>query len=289
MKKFSFSINQKGVFLLSLMCLTYQPLIAHTTEEKPHEHHHSMKHAQQPPTVRFTIEKIVDDGGKKVVFFKLMDSKSNNPIRLADLKEVHTQKIHLLIIDNTLTDYSHVHPQPTSEPGVYRFQWQPTHKNSAYRAWADLVPIHTNKQQYVTADLLPGKSSTTIKADNKLSYESTINGYQFHLSFDAPLKVGKAAMGKITVTDSESKPIHTLEPIMGAFAHIVGFNNDLQTVVHIHPMGTEPNSEAARGGPELQFHIEPEKTGFTKVFAQVKINGQELYAPFGIFVENNKS
>ena len=52
------------------------------------------------------------------------------------------------------------------------------------------------------------------------------------------------------------------------------------------PMGKEPESDSERGGPQLEFHIEPESSGFIKLFAQIKINGKDIFAPFGLMVEN---
>ena len=39
---------------------------------------------------------------------------------------------------------------------------------------------------------------------------------------------------------------------------------------------------AERGGPKLEFHIEPEKAGFVKLFTQVRIGGEDIFAPLGI-------
>ena len=91
-------------------------------------------------------------------------------------------------------------------------------------------------------------------------------------------------MGKITVS-KDGKPFTQLEPVMGAYAHIVGFSEDRKTVVHIHPMGEEPMNASDRGGPELSFHIEPGKSGFNKLFAQVRVDGKDVFAPFGIIVQ----
>ena len=62
---------------------------------------------------------------------------------LGDLIEVHTQKIHLLINDASLTDYHHEHPKPTDMPGEYAFAFTPSNPGP-YRIWADVVPASTN-------------------------------------------------------------------------------------------------------------------------------------------------
>lgn len=113
---------------------------------------------------------------------------------------------------------------------------------------------------------------------------STVDGYSFTLALDGEPKAGAAVMGNITVTKN-GKPFNQLEPVMGAFAHVVGFTEDYNSVLHIHPMGKEPTSDTERGGPKLEFHIEPKKAGFVKLFAQVRIGGKDIFAPFGVTVK----
>lgn len=277
------------ILSLPLMSFVYQP------SALAHENHSSsapsMQAAQkkQTATIQLSLQKIVDHGNKKLVFIKFTTIKTAKPISLADLMEVHTRKIHMLVIDDSLSDYSHVHPMPTHVPGVYSFEWNPVKKDANYRIWADLVPVNTQQQEYVIADLYKTKSSLaeivpTIKMEN------VVDGYKFKLSFDqAQLQQGKAVMGKIDISDSQGNPVHYLEPIMGAYAHIVGFSDDFNSVVHIHPMGTEPQKSADRGGPELAFHIEPQQAGFIKLFAQVKIKGKEIFVPFGVVVNKSEA
>ena len=237
----------------------------------------------QEPTIKLDINKIKNKGDKKIVQIMLTNIKSNKPVKLNDLKEMHTQLVHLLIIDDSLEDYSHIHPRALSTPGLYEFKWKPK-KQANYRIWADLFPLTKNSQEYVMADLMTSKGDTA-KISHNIQMESTLDSYKFKLSFDKVLVTGNPIMGKIIVTDLKGYPVKNLEPIMGAFAHIVGFSDDFKTVVHIHPMGNEPRKSTDRGGPELEFHIEPEKAGFTKLFAQIKINGKELLVPFEVNVK----
>ena len=50
-------------------------------------------------------------------------------------------------------------------------------------------------------------------------------------------------------------------------------------------MGAEPSKNSDRGGPELDFHIEPNKSGFWKIWVQVKAKGKDLFIPFGVNVK----
>ncbi|MBA3537868.1 MAG: hypothetical protein H0T84_14870 [Tatlockia sp.] len=273
-------INFKPLLYLYLVLfsLSYQP-------QAQAQAHSNNKLA----SIKMTIDKIINERGKKTIFIKLRDSNTNKAITLTDLTEVHTQKIHLLVIDDSLSDYSHIHPVASNEPGLYYFFWQPLIKNANYRIWADLVPLKTHQQEYVIADLYKAKLSSAKIIPNT-ALQSNVDGYLFKLSFDQPeLQKGIATMGKVEVSDALGKPVYALEPLMGAYAHIVGFSDNFSNVVHIHPMGIEPKKNTDRGGPELAFHIEPQKAGFIKLFAQVKIKGKEYFAPFGVVVQDTKS
>ena len=141
----------------------------------------------------------------------------------------------------------------------------------------------TDKQEYVQADMgSPAEEKASI--DKATSMTATVEGYTFTLSLDGEPKAGAPVMGSVTVS-KDGQPFTQLEPVMGAFAHVVGFTEDYNSVLHVHPMGKEPSSDAERGGPKLEFHIEPEKAGFVKLFAQVRIGGKDIFAPFGITVK----
>jgi hypothetical protein len=185
-----------------------------------------------------------------------------------------------------LTDYHHIHPKKTDTPGVYIFDWSPKTKGS-YKMWADVHPKN-GVQEYAHVDLTTGSISKTVEHD--IVKESTVDDYTFTISFEKDsLKPGEPAMGEINITDKNGNPVKDLQPVMGAFAHIVGFSDDLKTVVHVHPMGKEPSKNTDRGGPTLSFHIEPKHSGFIKLFAQVNIKGKEIFAPFGLVVEPSQN
>ena len=71
----------------------------------------------------------------------------DHPVTLDQLIETHTRKIHLLIVDQSLVDYHHEHPQPTDTPGDYSFEFTPR-KPGPYYAWADLRPLPFGLQEY---------------------------------------------------------------------------------------------------------------------------------------------
>ena len=234
-------------------------------------------------TVKLSLmpESAFEAGKTTKVTAKLASTIGGKALSDADLKEAHTKKFHLLLVDPSFTDYHHIHPT-VAENGEWTFDFTPK-KNDSYRAWADVIPVSTGKQEYVMADMgNPAKDKAPINKTTVMT--STVDSYTLTLALDSEPKVGAAVMGNITAT-KDGKPFNQLEPVMGAFAHVVGFTEDYNSVLHIHPMGKEPTSDTERGGPTLKFHIEPKKAGFVKLFAQVRIDGKDLFAPFGVTVK----
>ena len=210
-------------------------------------------------------------------------SRNGEPLTMDKLKTVHTRKIHALIADPTLTDYQHVHPRPVGAPGEYDMHFTPK-TDRPYLVWLDITP-NDGQQLYLRATL-KGENNETPMIDRTETREVTLRGYHFTLSFDGPVKAGEAVMGHVNVTQATTdEPVTSLQPVMGAFAHIVGIYDDDETITHVHPMGAEPTNDSQRGGPQLDFHLEAKHTGFIKLFAQVRIGSKDYFAPFGVSVE----
>lgn len=204
------------------------------------------------------------------------------PVTIDELIETHTRKIHLLIVDASLTDYHHEHPQPNGTPGDYAFEFTPR-KPGPYYAWADLRPLPLGLQEY-DRTIIAGTGESESITDKETRLVADSEGFHFELTIEkGGIKVRQASDAKLCVT-REGKDFDQLEPVMGAFAHLVGFNEDGETVLHMHPMGAPVQKESDRGGPVLEFKIYATKAGFTRLFVQVQIDGRQVFAPFGLQV-----
>jgi hypothetical protein len=224
--------------------------------------------------------------GEPATFTLSLVAKDGKPATLADLSVAHTEKVHLLIVDPSLTDYHHEHPKPGSAPGAYTFAITPN-KAGEYKVFTDLLPGATNRQEYAaTRFTVTGTPAPVEKVTNR---KTTVAGYTFELKFEEdPPAAGHPHKARLTVTGPDGKPFAKLEPIMGAFAHLVGFSEDRTEIAHIHPLGQEPGGAAERGGPTLEFQTHFPTGGYQKLFAQVQIDGKSVFAPFGIEVASAK-
>lgn len=268
------------VFLLALALLSAVVANAPSAAES---HDRAARGQSGPSTIHASV---VPASGLKIgeptTFTLSLVAKNGKPVTLADLQVAHTEKVHLLIVDPSLSDYHHEHPKPGPTPGTYTFALTPD-KAGEYQVFADLLPVTTNQQEYaVTHFTVAGTPAPVEKVTNR---KTTVAGYTFELKFEEePPAAGHPHKAWLTVTGPDGKPVTQLEPVMGAFAHLVGFSEDRTEIAHIHPVGQEPGTAAERGGPTLEFQTDFATSGYQKLFAQVQIDGRPLFAPFGIDV-----
>ncbi len=210
-----------------------------------------------------------------------LERPNGDPVLPSDLIESHTKRVHLLIVDSSLTDYHHEHPIPTRNPGEYSFRFTPN-KPGSYRAWADIRPYPLGLQEYAMT-VIPAATTGEPLTNRAVVLKATQDGLNYELILpQKTIQVGRPVSARLRITTTEGKEFTQLEPLMNAFAHIVGFNEDHKTVMHMHPKGPPVLDPAARGGPELEFQIYALRSGFVRLFAQVQIDGHSRFVPFGL-------
>ena len=222
--------------------------------------------------------------GAEVKAHLILTTLKGEPVTLGRICAKHTHcKIHLLVIDGSLTDYHHIHPTRAAVPGRYDFSFYPQKNPGTIGSGPDLQPISTDVQEFAMALIISDAHAEPLqKEPDRLT--TIAGGLQYTLSFDRPLKSGQPAEGVVHVAAPDGSGFTQLEPVMGAFAHIVGFREDRTTALHIHPEIARPLVPDDRGGPDLHFRFYAAKPGFYRLFVQVQRNGEQEFAPFDINV-----
>ncbi len=227
--------------------------------------------AKQPPAKDAPID-----------FTLTLRTASGKPIGPADLLVAHTRKLHLLIADPTLSDYQHIHPEPGRRDGEWKFRITPN-RSGVYRVFADFTPIATQRGLYASADFtVPGRVPTVIQQVNTTWQQG---GYTFTLDLPPELHAGQTADLRFRVeTQGAVKQPVPLQPVMGAFAHLVAFDRDRSGFAHLHPKEIDLSQPPDSLHPELNFKVTIPRSGSYVIWAQVNLAGQEVFVPFWIEV-----
>jgi hypothetical protein len=220
------------------------------------------------------------------VDLRLRDAKGAG-VGSLQLMEMHTRRLHVLAVDPALEDYHHEHPITSGRPGDFVFVMTPR-RTGNYLMWLDVTPLATGRNEAPQAVI--GTGPVLTRPVSKVTQmQSSTDGWSFVLRLDRKkVVVGQPVNARLRVTDPQGQPCFALEPLMGSFAHIVGFLDDRNTMIHVHSHG-EPPHELARSGPEVPFRFIVPKSGFLKLFVQTQVNGNVILAKFGFPVEQGAS
>ncbi len=218
--------------------------------------------------------------GEDVEATLVLTTFSGKPIAPEDLLVVQTRRIHLLIVDPSLDDYQHVHPVPGRRPGEWSFRFHPRF-GGAYRIFADFTPVATARGLYSETELeVGGPPNPAAAGSQPLSWASERGGYRFELSSaPPPVRAGVQANLRLTVSRLGGGPV-PLEPLMGAYAHLVAFDTQRSGFAHNHPNPPEADARPDPQRPAFTFSLMIPRAGRYVIWAEVSLAGRETYAPF---------
>ncbi len=209
-----------------------------------------------------------------------LQTARGKPIAPEDLQLAHTRKLHLLIVDPTLEDYQHVHPEPGQRPGEWGFTLTPQ-RAGVYRIFADFTPVATGRGLYGVVELnVPGSVARLARSPN---FTYTIGGFEFTLAAAQPFRAGQPIDLRFCVSQRGGGATQ-LQPVMGAFAHLVAFDEGRSGFAHLHPAQVDLTQALDPVRPELTFKLTIPQPGRYVIWSQVMIAGQQIFAPFWIDV-----
>ena len=196
-----------------------------------------------------------------------------------DIAITHTEKLHLMVIDDHLEDYQHLHPVPTLEPGWWLVEITPKF-GGKYHLFFDLVPVKT-RRQVIARNFI-----------EVIGEEAPQQQYSNLLSEDKDLKV-RLVLGKKPLYLKQNNEIllevvhpngelFTLQKVMGDYSHLVAFDENIQGIGHLHPIPTA--KESSKDKAELAFNFNTPNRGRYRIWAQLKVGGKERFYPFDLEV-----
>ena len=206
---------------------------------------------------------------------------TGRPIGPEDLLVTHEHRLHLMVVDPGLGDYQHVHPVPGRAPGEWGFLLTPRAAGQ-YRVFADFTPAATARGLYASADFdVPGRPAAPVAADN---WTGVADGLRCTLTPGAPLRARDVVTLTLTVESADGRRPVPLVPVMGAYAHLVAFDEARSGFAHIHPQPSDLNLHPDPYRPQLEFRVQIPQAGRYVIWSQFKTGGREHFVPFWIEV-----
>lgn len=203
-----------------------------------------------------------------------VSAKGGDPLAPMDLAITHTELMHVLVVDPSREDYHHVHPEPIGESGQWEFTFTPN-RPGAYQVFAEFVPNRT-KQVVIASGNIDVQGEATTQAPEALP-----TGYMAELVVEPKTPAtNQESRLQLKLSRADGKAA-VLEPVMGAYAHLVAFDETVSGFAHLHPKYTGREKDAA---PQLEFVLNTHIPGDYRIWAQVKVDGQERFMPFNVRV-----
>lgn len=224
-----------------------------------------------PVQLRKTDLRQVEEGAYEITFELLGPSGAR--ILPHEIAVTHARQVHLLLIDDSLESYHHVHPEPYGTSGLFKVEVQP--RATSYRYFAEFVPHRSRQLAIADGEFEFSTANTDSPERPSPEVEVTLRG------LDQPLRRNRdhrIFLDLKTLQPGETLP---LEMTMNAFAHLVGFEDSLSGYAHMHPQTVDPKiSESA----ELEFVFHPTLAGRHRIWVQFRIDGEDIFKPFDLEV-----
>jgi DMSO/TMAO reductase YedYZ heme-binding membrane subunit len=246
-------------------------------------------------TRRFTVSLASSSAAiqpnQEVTFnFQVFDASSGSKINL--YQRVYEKFAHLIVVDNELNFFNHIHPDQVSNG--FQITTQFPHPGR-YHLYLDFQPLGAIEQQFgFTVDVgSPTTPATAIQTpDQELS--KYFGNYHVIMYFNKPLKATDLSIGNQKISfqildASTHQPITTLKPYLAAFGHLVMINQSTYDYIHVHPTNLVAPQPNQNGGPDVEFLplglYGPIKPGIYRVFAQFNPDNNLFTADFTVKVE----
>jgi hypothetical protein len=191
-----------------------------------------------------------------------LDMKGN-PV--TKLEITHEKLVHLIIVNDTLEEYLHLHPTPLGDGS---FEIKHELSSGSYIAFADIkpegfmysphpVPLKVGQKAHHTHDILvPDATLSKIVEGVKVTMEPSVFKTNEEITLSFSIDGGDP------------------EPYLGALGHVVILDEKIENFVHVHPLSdTETNFATSFNEP-----------GLYKIWGEFQFNGRVHVYPFVVEV-----
>ena len=206
-----------------------------------------------------------------------------------DFALIHERPMHAFIVSDDLSFFEHVHPDPRPD-GAFELPMSPP-VSGLYRVFVEVQPVGGSPQllrdHLATIDYSPLAAPpppAPIRVDEVLRRRLGRTDVALRTEPAEPL-AGKPLTLEDTLSDVDSQqPLRDLEPYLGALAHVVMVEGNLEGCIHAHPREATLAAATTAGGTRLTMRVLPPREGPYRIWAQFVRAGELTTAVFTIGV-----
>ncbi|HEX8332032.1 MAG TPA: heavy metal-binding domain-containing protein [Segetibacter sp.] len=213
---------------------------------------------------------------KQEVTLSMTPKFANDNKKQVPLDVVHEKKIHLIIVNDDLSYFNHIHPELNGD-GSYTIKHE-FPEGGKYTLFADYKPTGSN---HAIVDYLSVNVTGTVPASQKYGADKlvseTADGFRAELIPAGGKFVTNIPMsikGKV-MKNGKEVDVNTLENYLGAKAHMVVVSLAAKKYLHVHP--------GVKGG-SFDLHTTFEKAGVYRGWIQYQSNNKVYTNDFTINV-----
>ncbi len=204
--------------------------------------------------------------------FKIYDASNGDQVTF--LSTPYEQPFHLIVVDEELHNFGHLHPTQTV-PGTYTISLS-FPKPGFYRLYADYQPLGSIEQQ-----------SAFVYRVTKASLDTPSVTIPEPGAYSAQISQTATSI-KVSILNN-NQPVTDLHPYLNTFGHMVLIRKQTHDYVHLHPVLSAPPTLSSMSGPDLEFvtssvtgNLPP---GDYQGFLQIKPSGNLVTIPFEVSVQ----
>ena len=219
--------------------------------------------------MQFTTNPTLVEAGKEVTFSLIPKNKANANEQVA-LDIEHDKKIHLIVVSEDLSYFTHIHPEFGADGSYTVKTIFPS--GGKYILYADYKPSngqHTVDKLEVNAS---GKTIATEVFNTDKTF-SKVDGFTVSLTPEKGNFITKVPLhisGTVT-QNGKAVDVNTFENYLGAKAHMVIISLNDKQYLHVHP-GAEDGS--------FDLHTTFDKPGIYRGWIQFQTGGKVHTADF---------
>ncbi|MGJ1445848.1 hypothetical protein ACR79S_04085 [Sphingobacterium spiritivorum] len=227
-----------------------------------------------PPKVKVIFEPQIIEANKPAYFVISVTEDGKN----VPLEVVHTMKMHLLVVNEELTWFDHIHPEKQADGTYYVSETFPS--AGKYLFFIDYKPVGLPANVSMKLVGVQGRRLRQIP-EQDIKLVSVVDGYTVTLLNGNDLRTNTGQSLQFSI-EKDGKILNEkdIETYLGANAHIVMISQADKDFLHIHPMS------------DHRFPIYAEtyilKSGLYRIWVQFKTDGKVHTADFTVLTSEGE-